>query len=1131
MSSTMNANAFNQQNKNPFDDEVQYDDDSDDSLFTDDGDSSYCDGNNSNHDNNGTSGKGGHGNAKGKQAIAAAAPVESSWQFLGDLPYRRVSLYDDITWGPEVPTDGNTDNHHNHNKNSKNNGLTSLPPEAQTNIRIKSSHLSPHEYAQFLSSTTRTIVASCPNGGPIATITIPRSVGGGISGALSRTQIRIMTNAGQVLSTIDFPPDVVDSGQKNDTSASGNANANQKRQYSASDVLSMGFTSRCILVLILRDSYCLTFSLSGKPILPPFYILQQVGVSAGVSGMGGGELELLEATVYEGGVAVLSANMTCALMEILDGREDGDEDYRNSAFVATRIVRAYDYDDEADIGSAGSGGGGGEDGSSPGAGSANVFQRSDNGFHPILDSNTASYYALITPLPTSTHAKSNYISYTSIAVLPRVHTQSRHPDLFLGTSENSVIICDTSTSGGIIDVSCQERITAPIIQMKFAPNGRFLACFTKNSIMTVISTNFETKVLDFDTSDGSSDLPHNMEWCGEDSVVLHWKNLGVLMVGPYGDWLRFPYDGIQNLQLCAEIDCCRVITDHSVEILQRVPPATSAMLRIGSIEPSAMLLDASDAFQDGSPASDEAARAITKTGLLMEAIEVCIDAASKEFDIDMQKRLLRAASYGMHFGYKGGSKSGSIGGLADGMSDSNNGTRPSEMAMVFVETAKKIRVLNALRDPSVGVVLTRAQYDSIDATGVVARLISMKRPAMASSLCTYLQLDEAVRAYTRAARAAAFVATDMNNSDSETADAAIKILNTDIKTSSMNRGGYATVALAASKAGRQGVANLLLTLESSISDKVLALTAIGMHSDAAAVAARARDDDLIFHVLVEFEKVCIAKSADASNAQMAYLGTVVKKFPPEARHLLSKYFVSMHDIKHVVNLQTKAQNYAVAGSIVAERALNLPREQDRLSSLQEASRIFGRGKETIFQKACTDEYLELILEQERLRRAYGQDVTAKTSSVTDTIYNVLCYAAVKMREANKLLAECEKLAKKFKVPEKRLWHTKIRAFSVTEQWGNMRYLAESRAKPPISFKYFASAAIKRNREVSDILWYVGKVVDGEERYDLYCEGKLWKRAFGEAKRLDDVRRVMHIRSVCNVPEIQRMCDDYTAANS
>ena len=114
--------------------------------------------------------------------------------------------------------------------------------------------------------------------------------------------------------------------------------------------------------------------------------------------------------------------------------------------------------------------------------------------------------------------------------------------------------------------------------------------------MTVISINFETKVLDIDTSDGSNDLPHNMEWCGEDSVVLHWKNLGVLMVGPYGDWLRFPYENTEFLHLSAEMDCCRVITDKVVQVLQHVPPATAAMIMFGSIEPSAMLLDASDAL-------------------------------------------------------------------------------------------------------------------------------------------------------------------------------------------------------------------------------------------------------------------------------------------------------------------------------------------------------------------------------------------------------------------------------------------------------------------------------------------------------------------------------------------------------
>ena len=95
----------------------------------------------------------------------------------------------------------------------------------------------------------------------------------------------------------------------------------------------------------------------------------------------------------------------------------------------------------------------------------------------------------------------------------------------------------------------------------------------------------------------------------------------------------------------------------------------------------------------------------------------------------------------------------------------------------------------------------------------------------------------------------------------------------------------------------------------------------------------------------------------------------------------------------------------------------------------------------------------------------------------------------------------------------------------------MKYLAESRTKAPISYKYFAVAATKKKRDVSDVLWYIQRVTDGEERYDLFCEAKLWKRALDEAKKLDDVRRVMHIRSVCNTPEIQQMCDNFSSSHA
>ena len=429
------------------------------------------------------------------------------------------------------------------------------------------------------------------------------------------------------------------------------------------------------------------------------------------------------------------------------------------------------------------------------------------------------------------------------------------------------MVVNTSTTE-IKDLDCRSRISAPIVEMSFAPNGRFLACFTESSILTVISTTFETKVLDFDTSEGSSQPPLEMKWCGEDSVVLHWKNLGVLMVGPYGDWLRFPYENQGNLYLIPEIDCCRVISDVAVELLQRVPPATALLLRIGSIEPSAMLLDASDAFESGSASSDEAARAITKTGALVEAIEGCTDAAAREFDIATQKRLLRAASFGMHFSFKEDRKENRMimgGKLSHVDHKEEDFSMPSGTTKRFVATARKLRILNSLRNPSVGMVVTSAQYDAVSANGIIARLVAVKKPALAASIGKYLGLPRSTQLFARASKAAAYVAAVKGLSDADIAQGAIQMIHGGSTSKGMesasvlNRGGYATVAMAAHKAGRPLVANMLLVLESSVADKVPALLSTGSFADAVAVATTARYVDRLYWILERHEALFVRR--------------------------------------------------------------------------------------------------------------------------------------------------------------------------------------------------------------------------------------------------------------------------------
>ena len=1080
----------------------------DDTDSDDDDDYSY--------DDDASSSSEGSSSTRDSSAPNPDAPIEASWQYLGDLPYRRVAMYKNIQWNKR-PIKGSGGGDRSRDRGDTydtsgddplaNNGLTSIPLSYLQSQRRTG--LDEADLRQLLSKSTTTKVAGCPNGGPIAAITC------GTTSALSTSELRIMTSSGRPLAQFDFPPRFL-------------AHNPHKRIYTSSDVLTIGFTDRCILVVIMRDSLCLTYDVAGTAILPPFHIIPEDYGSK----RGPGSVELMEATVYGDGVAVLSSAMSTAVVELLD--EHDDAAYADGAHIASRRINPEGHGSGAGSGAAG--GTGPPDITVTAAGSVDSVEMGDM-FGSARAGVLPPHWAIVTPLPTAAHAQKNYYSYCALAVLPGKHTATGHPELFLSTSDNSVLIVD-STTGDISDVDCRARMQSPIVGMSFAPNGRFLACFTQNSLLTVISTTFETKVLDFDTSEGSSAPPKDMQWCGEDSVVLHWKNLGVLMVGPYGDWLRFPYEGEENLHIIPEIDCCRVVTNNRMEMLQRVPPATAELFRIGSIEPSAMLLDASDDFEKGSPSSDEAARAITKTGMLAEAVVTCTEAATREFDVKTQKRLLRAASYGMHFSYKDGDAI--LGGPLVG-STPESGIRPTTEASNFVASARKIRVMNALRDSKVGLVLTSSQYDAITPTGIIARLIAMKRPALATSICAYLQLDESVQAFARASRAAAFVSSEgsKGRTDHETAEAAIQILNevpSDMGGAkggtvppAHNRGAYASVALAANRAGRSGVAKLLLMQESSTADKVQALLSIGLFADAASVAVAAKDTDLLFLCLVEYQKHCKNSTSDPKQAMATFNQNLVTKFPAEAVNMYMVYLASNQDVKYIMNLYLRKEKFVSGGTAMAKLALDTVSSRERIATVKEASRVYGLGKESMFQKASADEYADLLSEQERLRNNYNSyDVAPESSSITNTISSVIRYAGTKPREAHKLFSDAERLAKRYKVPEKRLWHIKVRAFSQSGQWANLRNLADSRQKNPIGLKPFAMAAIAGNQPLAEITRYIERV-PADDRYDLFCEAKMWKKALEEAVAARDMNKIIHVRGLCNSLEIQQLCE--SAANS
>ena len=60
------------------------------------------------------------------------------------------------------------------------------------------------------------------------------------------------------------------------------------------------------------------------------------------------------------------------------------------------------------------------------------------------------------------------------------------------TSNHSIIVVEESD---IEDQLLQDRIGSPILKIAVAPNGRFLACYRRDGILTVMSASFTTKVL------------------------------------------------------------------------------------------------------------------------------------------------------------------------------------------------------------------------------------------------------------------------------------------------------------------------------------------------------------------------------------------------------------------------------------------------------------------------------------------------------------------------------------------------------------------------------------------------------------------------------------------------------------
>ncbi|KAK5666866.1 Vacuolar protein sorting-associated protein 16 [Batrachochytrium dendrobatidis] len=563
----------------------------------------------------------------------------------------------------------------------------------------------------------------------------------------------------------------------------------------------------------------------------------------------------------------------------------------------------------------------------------------------------------------------------SWSFISATYSLSKHVEILLAVN-NTIVVVDAKNAQ---DQMLQQ---GPFTRMAVSPNAKFLALFTANGRLWVVSSDFQTNLAEFRTN--SSVPPLQMTWCGNDSVLLHWEDT-ILMVGPSGDWIKYAHEGV--VHIVNEIDCARIISNTRCELLERVPVVTETIFRIGSTAPGAILFDAREHFEKQSPKCDENIRSIR--GQLMEAVTSCIDGACNEFDIQLQKALLRAASFGKAY------------------LDSFSADR-------FVKACQSIRVLNALHNNQIGIPLTYKQYQHISPEGLIDRLINRREHLLARRICEYLRMpiDRVLIDWAR-------VKVKQSTDDEETVCRMIVEKMNDRPGIS-----FAEIAKAAYAVGRIKLATKLLDFEPSPSDQVPLLLSMQQDESALTKAVESFDTDLVYLVVLHMKR----------KLPLADFFRIIST-KPLACNLLELY-AREQDPQLLYDFYYQDDRRVSSANLILDESCADKDIPSRLLKLKKAIKLYGEEKESIFETKSLEDQSKLLQIQSTLER----ELTGQTFldlSVTDTVFK--CLILGHMSRALKIKSD-------LKMDDRRFAWLELRAIIQNETWEALDKFAKSNPK-------------------------------------------------------------------------------------
>uniref|UniRef100_A0A3B5MDZ8 Vacuolar protein sorting-associated protein 16 homolog n=1 Tax=Xiphophorus couchianus TaxID=32473 RepID=A0A3B5MDZ8_9TELE len=524
----------------------------------------------------------------------------------------------------------------------------------------------------------------------------------------------------------------------------------------------------------------------------------------------------------------------------------------------------------------------------------------------------------------------------------------------------------------------------------------------------------QERLSEMDTKQAAT--PKQMVWCRrprsqQPSVVLMWDRL-LLVVGSCNDTIQFPLE--DQSVLVGELDGVRIIGSISQELLQEVPLVCQDIFKIASMAPGALLLEAHREYEKSSQKADEYLREIKEQNVLGDAVRQCVEAAAHEYDPDTQKALMRAASFGKCF-------------LTEFSPDQ------------FVTTCRELRVLNAVRESSVGMPLTHTQYPCLLLS---LRLVYRQFYPLAIEVCRYLKIPD----YQGVSRVLKHWASCKVQQKDLTDEAIARAVCA--KVGDSPGVSYSDVAAKAYECGRPELAIKLLDFEARSGEQVPLLLKMKRSQLALSKAVESGDTDLVYTVVTYLK--------NEMNRGDFFM---TLRNQPVALSLY-RQFCKLQEPQTLKDLFNQDDDHQELGNFYVTSSYRDKRLEGRLAQLQSAVDEYNKAKNDFAAKVTVSPVHQVCPPGSWMTRR-GRVMSLPVQATMEALMSL------------GLHKQAEQLYRDFRVPDKRYWWLKLTSLAEKEQWEELEKFSKSK-KSPIGYLAFVEVCMKNNNR-HEAKKYVSKV--------------------------------------------------------